>query len=351
MRSLLAFPPIALAARRSASRSLAGRVVVIVGASSGIGRATAVSLAEHRCRLVLAARSDAALQAVARACAERGAEVEVVPTDVGSPAAVDELADRSLARFGTVDVWIQAAAMVIAGPIGEESPEEVARLVQTNVTGSYLAARRALSLFLGQGTRHLILVGSILGITPNPAVPAYVMSKYAVRGLAVTLQRAVAGLPHVDVSLVLPGPVDTPLFTRAANHSGRRLRAIPPAYDPERVAAAVVACVRRPRSQVTAGVVSRLVLAAHRLAPATVDRLVAAYAQRALLAGTPEPHHSGALFAAPEQGAIDGGWRHGKVRRALGTAWGRTLSRRGTPGTSDRRRALPSRLAVRSRSA
>ncbi|HET7517366.1 MAG TPA: SDR family NAD(P)-dependent oxidoreductase, partial [Actinomycetes bacterium] len=237
-------------------RQIRGAVVVITGASSGIGRATALAFAGLGARLVLAARGPEALGAVERACQAQGVEVLAVPTDITDAVAVEQLARKAVQRFGGVDVWVQAAATLIAGPLGTEPVEELRRQVEVNVAGATLSARAALATFQAQGHGTLVIVGSLLGLVPNPQAPLYSMTKFATRGLAFNLRQAVAGHPRIHVGLVMPGPVDTPMFQRAANHTGRQLRAIPPAYAPERVAAAIVGCARRPRRQTTAGAVS-----------------------------------------------------------------------------------------------
>lgn len=185
-------------------------VVLVTGASSGIGRATALAFAAEGARLVLAARSPGALAEVERDCRARGAQVLVVPTDIGDPAAVERLAHSAVQRYGRIDVWVEAAAVGIAGPLGSESVDEIRRLVDTNVFGSVLCSRAALTTFRRQGDGTLVLVGSLLSVFPNPTIPLYSMSKFAIRGLALSLQQAVARHPRIRVSLVLPGPVDTP---------------------------------------------------------------------------------------------------------------------------------------------
>jgi short-subunit dehydrogenase len=309
-------------------RDIRGAVVVITGASSGIGRATALALAGLGARLVLAARDPEALGEVERACQARGAQVLVVPTDITDPDAVERLGRRAVERFGRVDVWVQAAATMIAGPLGTEGVEELRRLVEVNVVGATLSARAALATFQGQGQGTLVLVGSLLGLVPNPQVPLYSMTKYATRGLALNLRQAVAGQPGIDVCLVLPGPVDTPMFQRSANHTGRQLRAIPPAVAPERVAAAIVGCARRPRRQTTAGAVSWLLLASHRVAPRLADWAVARWSATTLTRPTPTPDTSGALFAPVPIAAVHGGWRRGRLRRRLGERLGTALAQR-----------------------
>jgi NAD(P)-dependent dehydrogenase (short-subunit alcohol dehydrogenase family) len=307
------------------SRDLAGAVVVITGASSGIGRASALAFADQGARLVLASRGPEALDDVTRDCRARGAQALAVPTDISDPADVEELGRRAVERFGRVDVWVQAAAVTIAGPFGSEPVAEVRRLVDTNVLGNVLVARTALTTFEAQGDGVLIVVGSLLGLFPNPLVPIYSMSKYATRGLALNLQQAVAGLPGVEVCLVQPGPVDTPLFRRSANHTGRELRAIPPAATPE-------------RRHATSGVVGHLAVVAHRLAPRGTEWLVARWSAGTITRTVPATETSGALFAPPPTGSVHGGYRRGRLRRRLGERLGESMARRPAGGPFARAR-------------
>ncbi|GGN51428.1 short-subunit dehydrogenase [Actinoplanes campanulatus] len=301
-----------------AGRRLRDSVVLVTGASSGVGRATALALAAEGARLVLASRSGEALAEVEQQCRARGAEVLAVPTDIADPDAVERLASSAVRRYGRIDTWIEAVAVGIAGPLGSESVDEIRRLVDTNVFGTTLCARAAVTTFQAQGHGTLVMVGSLLSLFPNPMVPLYSMSKFAIRGLALNLRQAVAGNRRIHVCLVLPGPIDTPFFERAANHTGRRLRAIPPAYAPERVAATIIACARRPRRQATTGVVSHLALAAYRLAPRATEAAVAQWSMRLVTGPTAAPASRGSLFDAPPTGAVHGGYRRGRLRRRLG---------------------------------
>jgi short-subunit dehydrogenase len=312
------------------TRDLEGAVVVVTGASAGLARATALAFADHGSAVVLAARGEAPLVELAAEVERRGGRALVVPTDVGSLAAVVHLATRAVEELGRLDVWVDAAGVLLAGPFGREPVEEVERLVATNVMGSVYGARVALEQFRRQGGGTYIAVSSVLGIVQNPVVPLYTMTKFAVRGLALSLRHAVRGERGIHVCTVLPGPVDTEMFQRAANHSGRRLRAVPPACSPERAAAAIVACARRPRRQVVVGLTSRLLLAGpHRLAPALTERIVADVTGALILQRQRAGDTPGTLFEAPTSGTTSPGWRLGAPRRALGDAVGRALARRG----------------------
>jgi short-subunit dehydrogenase len=304
-------------------------VVLITGASSGIGRATALAFAAEGARLVLASRGADALAEVERDCRDQGGQALAVPTDIADPAAVDRLTEAAVRRFGRIDVWVEAAAVGIAGQLGSESVDEIRRLVDTNVFGATLCARAALTTFRAQGHGNLVMVGSLLSLMPNPQIPLYSMSKFAIRGLALNLQQTVAGHPRIRVSLVLPGPVDTPFFRRAANHTGRELRAIPPAYAPERLAAKILSVARRPRRQTTAGLFSHLALAAHRVAPRTTEAVVARWSAAFVTRSTPAAPGPGSLFEPPADGEVHGGYRRGRLRRRLGERLGAAGTGRG----------------------
>ncbi|RKF26345.1 SDR family NAD(P)-dependent oxidoreductase [Micromonospora globbae] len=308
-------------------------VVVVTGASSGIGRATALAFAGEGARLVLASRSEEALAEVERDCRARGGQALVVPTDIADPAAVDRLTRLAVQRFGQIDVWVEAAAVGIAAPLGSESVDEIRRLVDTNVFGTVLCARAAVATFRAQGHGVLLLVGSLLSVLPNPLVPLYSMTKFAIRGLALNLRQEFAGHRRIRVCLVLPGPVDTPFFGRAANHSGRQLRAIPPAYAPERLAATMLACARRPRRQVTTGLVAHLALFAHRLAPRVTESVVARWSATLITRPVAAASGSGSLFDPPPTGAVDGGYRRIGVRRRLGAWLGAAQARTNRPAS------------------
>ena len=225
-------------------------------------------------------------------------------------------------------VWCSplAASVLVAGLLEDHTADDIRRLVDINVTGSALTARTALKIFRSQDHGVLILVSSLLGVVPSPLVPVYVMSKFAIRGLALSLRQSLVGHRDIAVCAVLPGPVDTPMFQRAANRTGRELRAIPPAIAPQRLAAAIVSCARRPRRQATAGVLAHGILVSHHVAPRLTEFLVAQYSARTVLQDTDAAPSDGALHV-PRAAAVSGGWRRGEMRRRLGERMGAFLGR------------------------
>lgn len=312
---------------RGRNRSFDGQVVVVTGATSGVGRATALGFADLGADLVLVARSPDALAEAAEECRTKGVrhgvQVEVVPTDMGDPAAVERLVRRVLDRFGRIDVWVNAAAVIIAGPFGAEPFAEVRRLIDTNIAGYVLGSRAALAQFDHQDRGTLVNVGSLLGVTPNPLVPTYVMSKFAIRGLTLSLRHQYKNRPGIGIALVLPGPIDTPAFDRAANHTGHGLRPIPPATAPERVAAAVISAARRPRRHVEVGLLMRGLALLVRVWPRLAEWTVAKWSGALITRPQRATSTPGALFDPPVSGRVDGGWRRGgALRTGLGARAG-----------------------------
>ncbi|MFI7521427.1 SDR family NAD(P)-dependent oxidoreductase [Micromonospora globbae] len=285
------------------------RVVVVVGATSGIGRVAAREFARRGDRLVLAARAPQTLDYVRAECAAEGADVLVVPTDVTAPGALAALAGAAVARFGRIDAWVHTAAVTAYGRFDEVPGRIFDQVVRTDLLAAAEAARVALRHFRSTGSGTLVLTGSVLGHITAPYLSGYVAAKWGLTGLVRTLQQELRDLPDVHVCLVSPGSVDTPIYQRAANHLGLVGRPPPPVATPERVARAVVDCVARPRREVSVGRLNPLMRAGFTVLPGLYDALVGPLMRRLGLADEPAPAHDGVLFAAdPASEAVRGGW-------------------------------------------
>jgi len=198
------------------------KVVVVTGASSGIGRETAIRYAEQHARLVLAARSEDALLRVAGECRAAGAtDVVVHVTDISDAAQVETLFEVAVARFGRVDVAVQCAAITAFGRFEDVPASVFDRIVATNLIGSANVARSALHHFHDSGTGHLVLIGSLLSTVAAPYQTAYVATKFALRGLIRALRQENRHMPGIRVHGVYPGPVDTLVYGTASNYFGR----------------------------------------------------------------------------------------------------------------------------------
>jgi NAD(P)-dependent dehydrogenase (short-subunit alcohol dehydrogenase family) len=326
----------------AAPSSDGGRVVLVCGASGGIGRATAVACARRGDRLVLAARAEESLLAAERECRALGADTLVVPTDVTDPAAVDALLAAAVERFGRVDAVVHSAVVVAYGRFDELPAAVFDRVVATTLTGTTNVARGALRSFRDQGAGRLVLVGSLLGKIAVPYMSAYVTAKWAVHGLARTLQVEARQTPGIDVSLLSPGSVNTPVYRQAATYLGRSGRPPPPVDPPEKVARAVLRALDRPRRDSSVGLANPMIVLGFRALPAVYDALVLPLMRLAGLTRGPVRTGDGNVFVAHATGdATHGSWgRHwlrpagaaaaAAVGAAATAAWARGSSVRQT---------------------
>lgn len=298
------------------------RVVVITGASSGIGRATALALASRGDHVVLAARSTGSLMEVAAECERHGGRALVAPTDVTDESSVRELAAAAVDTFGRIDAWLNVAAVWTYGRFEDTPPLAFRQVVETTLFGQVHGARAALAEFRRQGHGVLVNVSSLYGRTTAPYVSAYVAAKHALVGFTDVLRHEFADHPHIHVSMVLPGSVDTPIYRHAGNYVGREIRPLPPVVSPERVAAATVRAMDRPRRHVVVGRTHHAMSWAHRLVPNVYDRLVVPAIHLGVLRDVASERHDGNVFEPDAtSNAVDGGWRR-HDHRVVGTAAG-----------------------------
>ncbi|WP_199823985.1 SDR family NAD(P)-dependent oxidoreductase [Streptomyces sp. NBRC 109706] len=257
---------------------LRNSVVVITGASSGVGRACAERFAAHGCAVVLAARRAEELAAVAERCRRHlGARALVVPTDVTDTGAVAALARRALAEYGRIDVWVNCAAVAAFGSLASVPPEVFRRVLDTGLMGCVRGAGAALAAMREQGAGVLINVSSAVAVAPVPYNTPYVLAKSAVRALGGCLRQELrlSGHRNVRVCTVPPASMDTPFFANAANYSGRAVRPLVPVYAPERAARRIVRLVRRPRREVFVGPAAGGLAVLTTVLPGTTEAFVA----------------------------------------------------------------------------
>ena len=287
----------------------ASPVVVLTGASSGIGHATALAFARQGAQLVLAARGAEALDKVAAECRLLDADALAVPTDVTDAGAMRALADAALQRYGRIDVWINNVGIGAVGAFAATPIEAHQQIIAANLVGHMNGAHAVLPHFRKRGRGMLINMISVGGWTVTPYTAAYTASKFGLRGFSEALRAELSNLPDVHVCEVYPIAVDTPGLLHGANYSGKRLRPPPPVLDPRQVASALVALSRAPRDVTSIGSVALPARLAHAVMPKLTSRLIVWMTDRALDRADPAPVTNGNLFEPSRVHTIDGGYR------------------------------------------
>lgn len=287
-------------------RDLHGMSVVITGASSGIGRATALAFAGGGAHLTLAARRGGKLADLARECERRGGRAQYLETDVTDPVAMRALAQAAARRYGRVDVWVNNAGVGAVGRFTDVPVEAHDRVIRTNLMGHLHGAHAVLPHFQKRGEGTLINVGSFGAFVPPVFGASYAASKFGLRGLSESLRAELQDYPGIRICDVHPGFVDTPGIAHAANYTGHELRPSPP-DRPEMVADAIVRTALHPRDKVSVGAIAKLAPIAYAVAPALGRWVMARVMGYGLERAPAQAPTSGALFSP----ASDTGWaRH-----------------------------------------
>jgi short-subunit dehydrogenase len=290
---------------------LQGAVVVITGASSGIGRATALAFAEAGASVVLAARRELALRELAELVTHRGGTALVVPTDVTDESQVDHLAIQAKEAFGRIDIWVNNAAVTLLGDFNGTPLNDYKRVIETNFFGTVHGARAALAIFKEQGSGTLINLSSVVSRMPQPYASAYVASKRAIRALGMSLRQELIlqGEKNIHVITIMPATIDTPLFQHAANYSGRTVQPPPPVNPASMVAEVIVKAAINPRREIFVGRGARFIATQMELFPGITERLTARMIDKTHLGDTPAKETTGNLYhASADDGAVSGGW-------------------------------------------
>jgi len=273
--------------------------------------------------LVLTARRGNVLADVARECERTGARALAVPGDVSDESAIKNVARKAIENFGRIDVWVNNAAVTLFGRFEETPADAYRRVIETNLFGYIHGARAALPHFREQGSGILINVASYVATAGQPYTSAYVLTKFAIRGLAECLRMELRDVKDIHVCTVLPASIDTPLFQHAANYTGRAVKPMSPVYPAEQVARAIVSCAENPEREVMVGNAARVLNVLHTVAPALHDAILARQVERHHFQDRPASKTPGNLFdPMPHYTGTSGGWTD---KQAIGTGLGLPL--------------------------
>ena len=311
-------------------KALNEQVIVITGASSGIGLATARLASSRGARVVLASRSETELQSICDDIRRDGGEVLAVATDVADPQAVERLGARAVETFGRIDTWVNNAGVSLYGKLTDVPLDDERRVFETNYWGVVHGCRTAVTRMRFAGGT-IINIGSILSDRAIPLQGAYSASKHAVKAYTDTLRME---LEHdrvpIAVTLVKPAAIDTPYYEHARNYMREKPTPAPPVYAPQAVARAICACAERPVRDITVGGGGRVMAAVGVLAPRMSDL----YMEKTMFAmqrsGRPNNARDG--LHAPSEGGRETGGYEGHVMQS--SAYTRAM-------LSDVGRALP----------
>lgn len=284
-------------------------MMVITGASSGIGRATALAWARQGGSVVAAARSRDVLEEVATLCESYGGKALVVEADVSKEEDVSRLAAEAVTRFGKIDVWLNNAAVMIFGDFDEIPTEDFRRIIDTNLLGVVYGARAAVRQFREQGQGTLINMGSIAGVVGQPYSVPYSISKGGIRALGIALGQELETEKHIHVCTVLPSIVDTPVYQHAANYSGESVNPPTSATPAQEVVKAILSLTQKPQREVFVGKRNLPIRLGRKLAPSLFDKVYRKSLASIELQEPSVPTTKGNLWEPmPEEASISGGW-------------------------------------------
>jgi short-subunit dehydrogenase len=277
--------------------------VVITGASAGVGRATAREFAHHGCDVALIARNDERLEDAAAELRTIGVRALPIAADVADFAAVDAAAARIEQELGPIDVWVNNAMATIFAPVHRIAPEEFRRATEVTYLGQVHGTMAALARMRPRNRGTIVNVGSALAYRAIPLQSAYCGAKYAVRGFTDALRSELLhdGV-NVHLTMVHLPAVNTPQFDWALNKMGRRPQPVPPIFQPELPARAIVFAAFHRRREVWVGMPTVKAIVANRIMPGVLDHLLAKQGYSGQLTDEPAPADTPANLFQPVPG-------------------------------------------------
>ncbi|MFD0485674.1 SDR family oxidoreductase [Kineococcus sp. GCM10028916] len=302
------------------TRRLADQVVVVLGASSGIGRATALRLAQDGARVVCASRGTEALRTLVEEITAAGGRATAVRADITRPEDLTALVDAAESTYGRIDTWVTMAGISVYGTIADVPLEEFRRVAEVNYLGHVAAAQVAVPAMERNGGGVLVGMASVEGVRSLPLHAPYTASKFAVRSFydALRMELAQAG-GRVAVSTILPAGIGTPFWEHSRNRTGSLTKPPPPVYAPELVADVVARLATHPRRQAVVGGASMGFLLGEKFNPALTDVVLSVIGRRMQTSHRPDNGTDIVDTPTPGPGQVHGDHVGHLVRRDLFT--------------------------------
>ncbi|MBE9113218.1 SDR family oxidoreductase [Nodosilinea sp. LEGE 07298] len=249
------------------------QVVAVVGASSGIGRVTALKFAEKGAKVVVSARSQPGLDSLVEEIRRSGGEATAIAADVANFEQVEAIANHTIEQYGRLDTWVHNAAIELYASFADTTPEEFQRIIDVNLMGQVHGAKAALPHLKREGRGALVHITSVEARRSLPLQTAYAASKHAVSGFLESLR---VELMHeganISVTEVMPAAINTPLFNKARSKLGVKPMGTPPIYEPEIVADTILHVAEHPTRDAVVGDAGKAVVLAQKLSPELVDQ-------------------------------------------------------------------------------
>ncbi|HXT00295.1 MAG TPA: SDR family oxidoreductase [Elusimicrobiota bacterium] len=258
------------------SKNGSGRVVVVTGASAGLGRAIAVEFAKEGARVALLARGREGLAGARAEVEAAGGQALELPTDVSDAAQVEKAAAEAERVLGPIDVWVNNAMVSVFAPVKETTAEEFRRVTEVTYLGVVNGSLSALKRMLPRDRGVIVQVGSALAYRGIPLQAAYCGAKHAIQGFCDSLRcELLHDGSRVRVSMVQMPALNTPQFDWVRSRLPRKAQPVPPVYQPEVGARAVVYASRHPRREIEVGLPTVEAIVGNKAAPGALDRFLA----------------------------------------------------------------------------
>jgi short-subunit dehydrogenase len=294
-----------------------GKVVVITGAGAGVGRATAREFAHERYDVGLLGRDPERLEHAAAELRDLGVRALAVPTDVADADAVEAAAARVEAELGPIDVWVNNAMATVFAPVSDTDAAEFRRGTEVTYLGTVHGTMAALRRMRPRRSGTIINVGSALAYRSVPLQAVYCGAKSAIRGFTDSLRsELIHDRAGIHLCMVHLPAVNTPQFDWALNKMGRRAQPVPPIYQPEVPARAIVFAARHPRREIWVGLPTVVAILANRIAPGLADRYLARDGYTGQMTNEPKPADAPGNLFVPVQGDYGAHGRFGRVARS-----------------------------------